>query len=193
MGLILTMRCTIFSMKNFYVPLVLAGFASVLPCMLGGQESKVTAPILEARDIAGGCCDIHHDRTYLRVFADGRVEWDEIDFKTQRSVPHQSILSKKQLNAVRWAVDNLKGLDKIYTANYAQGNIDSMFSFRITASGSGRDYHTDISFGLPVSAENYAALPTRVRTVVCNIAIPRSQLAGEKTDLTFCKKYYVGW
>ncbi len=63
----------------------------------------------------------------------------------------------------------------------------------VTARGTGWDYHTEIAYGLPASAENYSALPIRVRAVGCNIAIPRSQLMGEKTDVTFCRKYYVGW
>ena len=63
----------------------------------------------------------------------------------------------------------------------------------ITASESGRDYHTEIVFGLLASAENYSALPIRVQAVVCNIAIPRSQLMGGKTEVTFSRKYYMGW
>lgn len=75
----------------------------------------------------------------------------------------------------------------------ARGNIDSELSFVITASEGGRDCHADISLGLPVDAENYRKLPTQVRTVACNIAVPRSDLGLEKMDLAFCRKYYVGW
>jgi hypothetical protein len=178
-------------MKKLGVPQVLFGFVLVLPFV--APQSKVPKPILEARDIQGGCCEAHHDLTYHPVFADGKVEWDEPDSKTQRSVARQSVLSKKQLKAVRWAIDNMKGLARSYEANGAKGNIDSELSFVITASEGGRDYHTDRSFGLPVDAENYSDLPTQVRTVACNIAVPRSDLGLETLDLAFCRKYYVGW
>ena len=26
-----------------------------------------------------GCCDDHHSRTYLRLFAEGKVKWDALD------------------------------------------------------------------------------------------------------------------
>lgn len=187
------MRNNISRIKKLCVPLVLSGFVLVLPFMRRAQKTSVPKPILEARDIQSGCCDTHHDLTYLRVFADGKVEWDEIDLKTQRPVAHQSALSRKQLKSVRWAIDSMKESAKSYTANRAKANIDSELSFVISASEGGRDYHMEIFFGLPVDAENYSELPTPVRTVACNVAILRSDLLGEKMDLTFCRKYYVGW
>ena len=54
------------------------------------------SPILEARDFSGGCCQPNRDTTYLRVFPDGKVEWEEFDEAEKSYVAHQAVLSKKQ-------------------------------------------------------------------------------------------------
>jgi hypothetical protein len=179
-------------MRKLCVSMVLSAFVLVLPFTMGAQQSKVPKPLLDARYIQSGCCSRNSDFTYLRVFADGKVEWDEEDLKTHSFVAHQGALSGKQLNAVQWAIDRMKGLAKNYTANGAKRNIDDMLSFAITAREGGRDYHTEIFFGLPVDAENYSELRTPVRAVACTLTILRSDLSHEKMDLTFCRKYFVG-
>jgi len=174
-----------------------AGAILLLLCVFGlpceAQRNADPAAILDARDISEGCCDSHYNRTYLRVFADGKVEWDALDPLTNKSVGHQGTLSKKKVKAIQWAIDNMKGLDKRYDGKAGENNIDSWYRFAITGKQLNKTYHTDIVFGLPVSGKNYSGLPDRVRTVVCNIAVTRSELANEKADLEFCRKYYVGW
>lgn len=170
---------------------VLLTVVSVLP--VTGWTQDTDSPILEARDISGGCCQPNYDSTYLRVFSDGKVEWDEFDSATRSYVPHKAVLSKKQMKAVQWAILNMKGLASFYTGAYAKGNIDSQYSFAITGRKNGNIYHIDIFFGLDVDADNYSDLPARVRSVACNVAVTRSQLTNEKVDLDFCRKYYVGW
>ncbi len=157
------------------------------------QPEDGRSPILEAREVSGGCCQPSRDTTYLRVFSDGRAEWDVYDEKQKSYVTHQTLVSKKQMRAVKWAIRNMKGLGKSYTGKYAAGNIDSYYSFQITTYDRGKTYETDVFFGLEVDSENYSELPVSLRTVACNVAITRSRLAHEEADLNFCRKYYVGW
>ena len=151
------------------------------------------SPILEARDFSGGCCQPNRDTTYLRVFPDGKVEWDEFDEAEKSYVAHQAVLSKKQMRAIKWAIDNMKDLASSYTGQYAKGNIDSFYSFAIIGRKNDKTYRTDIFFGLSVDGDNYSKLPTPLRNVACNVSVTRSQLTNEKADLDFCRKYYVGW
>lgn len=170
---------------------VLLCIAITLPMI--GQVKDSDSPILEAREISGGCCQPNRDTTYLRVFSDGKVEWDEFNSANKSYVVHRAVLSKKQIRAVRWAVDNMKGLASYYTAKDAEGNIDSEYTFTIMGRKKDRTYRTEVFFGLPVDAENYSKLPTPLRTVACSVSVTRSQLTNEKADLEFCRKYYVGW
>lgn len=86
---------------------VLLVIAVALP--MTGQLKDSDSPILEARDIEGGCCQPHHDTTYLRVFSDGKAKWDEFDYARTSYVAHQAVLSKRQMRAVEWAIDKMKG------------------------------------------------------------------------------------
>jgi len=160
-----------------------------------GQLKGSDSPILEAREISGGCCQSNRNTTYLRVFSDGKAEWDEFDNSTKSYSAHQTVLSKKQMRAIRWAVDNMKGLASFYSGRYAKGNIDSEYTFSIMGSKKGTNYQTEIFFGLAVDAENYSELPVPVRTVACNVSVTKGQLTNDTTDfdLEFCRKYYVGW
>ena len=157
------------------------------------QQNAAAAPILEARDISQGCCSGQYDRTYLRVFGDGTVEWEAFDEHGKVFVAHHETLSKKKLRAIQWAIDSMKGLKDFYVGKGAENNIDDDYRFAITGRRGVKIYKTEIGFGLPVSEENYSGQPSPLRTVVCNIAETRSELAHEKADLEFCKKYYVGW
>jgi hypothetical protein len=180
-------------MKRFnpVVLSVLLAIAVTLP--MTAQLKDRDSPILEARDISGGCCQPSRDTNYLRVFSDGKVEWEEFDYAKKSYVAHQAVLSKKQMRAIKWAVDNMKDLAGSYTGQYAKGNIDSFYSFAITGRKNDKTYRTDIFFGLSVDGDNYSELPTPLRNVACNVSITRSQLTNEKADLEFCRKYYVGW
>ena len=180
-------------MKRFnpVVLSVLLAIAVTLP--MTAQLKDSDSPILEARDISGGCCQLSRDTTYLRVFPDGKAEWDEFNEAKKSYVAHQAVLSKKQMRAVKWAIDNMKDLLGSYTGKSAEGNIDSFYSFAITARKNDKTYRTEIFFGLPVDADNYSKLPTPLRNVACNVSVTRGQLTNEKPDLEFCRKYYVGW
>jgi hypothetical protein len=160
-----------------------------------GQLKDSDSPILEAREISGGCCQSDRNTTYLRVFSDGKAEWDEFDYAKKSYVAHQAVLSKKQMRAIQWAVDNMKGLASFYSGKYAKGNIDSEYTFSIMGRKKDTNYRTEIFFGLAVDAENYSELPARVRAVACNVSVTRGQLTNETTDFDseFCRKYYVGW
>lgn len=172
---------------------LLTAFLVVLLPLVRGQAKESGAPILEAREISGGCCQPSYDHTYLRVFPNGRAEWEQYDPAKNRYVLHHAVLSRKQLRAVDWAIASMKNLAKSYTAESAKGNIDSFYSFAITGSEKGKTYQTEIFFGLPVDAENYSELRVPVRTLACNVSVVRTRLANEEADLEFCKKYYVGW
>src|SRR5579864_1941253 len=50
------------------------------------QRNADAAPILDVRDISQRCCSGQFDRTYLRVFGDGRVEWEAFD-EQETSLP----------------------------------------------------------------------------------------------------------
>ena len=121
------------------------------------------------------------------------VVWDEFDNATKSYVPHQSLLSKKQMKSIKWAIGNMQRLANSYTGKYAVGNIDSYRSFQITGRDKGKTYQTDVFFGLSVDSENYSELPLSLRNVACNVSVTRSRLAHEEADLEFCRKYYVGW
>ena len=97
------------------------------------------------------------------------------------------------MKAVKWAIENMKGLRNSYTGKYAEGNIDSFYSFQITGHAKDKTYQTDVFFGLDVDGENYSELPNPLRNVACNISVTRSRLTHEEADLDFCRKYYVGW
>ena len=170
----------------------LASLSSFAP-PIAAQQATSSSSILDARDISEGCCDSHYNRTYLRVFADGRAEWEAFDEQEKAFIVHQGILPKKKLKAIQWAVDNMRGLEKRYDGKAGENNIDSWYRFAITGKREDKTYHTDIIFGLPVTGKNYSGLPGSLRTVVCNFAMTRSELANETADLEFCRKYYVGW
>ena len=172
---------------------LMAAFLVMALPLVRGQAKESGSPILEAREISGGCCQPSHDSTYLRVFPNGRAEWDQYDPAKKLYVPHHAVLSRKQLRAVKWAIESMRNLAKSYTGEYAKGNIDSFYSFAITGSEKDRTYQTEIFFGLPVDAENYSELRVPVRTLACNVSVVRTRLANEEADLEFCKMYYVGW
>jgi hypothetical protein len=158
-----------------------------------GQPKDDDPPILEAREVSGGCCQADSDTTILRVFSDGKVEWDEFDDAKHSYVARQGVLSNKQMRAIQWAIDNMKGLRDFYRGKNTEGNIDSNDSFTILARKKGKTYRTEIFFGLPVDVDNYSKLPASVRSVACNVTVTRSQLTHEKIDdLEFCRKYSVG-
>ncbi|HXT87484.1 MAG TPA: hypothetical protein VN745_10710 [Verrucomicrobiae bacterium] len=164
-------------------------------CMLasGAQRKPVEMPILEARDISAGCCDTHFNLTYLRVFADGKVEWQQFEGENRIVASHHGRLPARKLKAVERAVDSMKGLKEFYAGKSAENNIDSWFHLDITGRRRNKTYHTDIAFAFPVNGKNYADLPDIVRTVACNVAVTRSELAKEKMDVEMCRRYYVGW
>ena len=179
---------------NSAVPLsVLLIITITSPMMYQLKDSD--SPILEAREISGGCCQPNRNSTYLRVFSDGKVEWDEFDDAKKDYVTHHAVLSKKQMRAVQWALDNMKGLASHYTAKEAEGNIDSEYNFTVMGRRKDKTYRTEIFVGLSVDADNYSQLPAPLRTVACSVAIMRNQLTNEKADfdLGFCRKYYAGW
>src|SRR5215469_3265184 len=102
-------------------------FLSLCVFALRGQAQHKAddEPILEARDSSGGCCSLRYDRTYLRVFADGRVEWEVFDEQAKPSlvegtnvwtafIAHKETLSKKKLKSIQWAIENMKGLKEFY-------------------------------------------------------------------------------
>jgi hypothetical protein len=81
----------------------------------GEAQHKADAePILDARETSQGCCERRYNRTYLRVFADGTVEWEAFDEQKQAFIAHQGTLSKKKLKSIQWAIDSMKGLKEFY-------------------------------------------------------------------------------
>jgi hypothetical protein len=176
---------------NAFAWSVLLVVAIRLPLM--GQPKDGDSPILEAREISGGCCQRSSDTTFLRVFSNGHVEWDEVDDPNKPYVRHQGMLSKKQMRAIQRAIDNMKGLRDFYKGKSAEGNIDSEYTFAITARKNDKTHQTEILFGLPVDSDNYSKLPRAVRSVACNVTVTRDQLTHEKMDdPEFCKRYYAG-
>jgi hypothetical protein len=114
---------------NAVVLSVLLAIAVTLP--MTAQLKDSDSPILEARDISGGCCQPSRDTTYLRVFPDGKAEWDEFNEAKKSYVAHQAVLSKKQMRAVKWAIDNMKDCQAPTQENPPRENIDSFYSFAI--------------------------------------------------------------
>ena len=72
-------------MKRFNpVPLsLLLVIAITLP--MTAQRKGSDSPILEARDFSGGCCQPNRDTTYLRVFPNGKAEWEEFNEAKNRT------------------------------------------------------------------------------------------------------------
>lgn len=160
-------------------------------------QSASAQPVLEAIDRAAGCCETPIDMADLRVFADGKIEWDEMTatpFGKLEFVHKTSVATKKELKAVRWAVASMSGLSPSYVAAAAQGNIDNDDWIEITGRDAKRIRKVIVGFGNSIDEENYTDAPPALKTVVCTIAIIRQSRAHEPApDTAWCRKYYVGY
>jgi len=160
------------------------------------QSTSMPLPILEAIDHADGCCEAHINMAHLRVFADGRIEWDEkfaVNGKWQ--FPRKtSTATKKELKAVRWAVNSMSGLASIYSTPAAENNIDNDDWIEITGRSAKKTRNVTVAFGSSIDEANYASAPPGLKTLVCTIAIIRNSRTHEDSaDLAWCSKYYVGY
>jgi hypothetical protein len=145
-----------------------AGAIFLLLCIFAlpgeAQRNARAAPILDVRDISQGCRSGRYDRTYLRVFGDGRVEWEAFDEHEKAFIVRQETLSNKKLNAIQWSIDTMKGLKDCYVGKGAENNIDDGYRFAITGRRGDKTYKTEIGFGLAVSGENYSGQHTKRQT-----------------------------
>lgn len=162
------------------------------------NQHPPSVPILEAIDHAEGCCEGYIHAVHLRVFAGGRIEWDQMDgLTTSRKlnfILRNSAATKKEMKAVRWAVASMSGLAPGYTGAAAYGNIDNNDWIEIIGRDAKEIHKVNVGFGSSIAEWNYANLPPGLKTVVCTIEIIRESRTHEATpDLSWCRKYYVGY
>jgi hypothetical protein len=191
-------------------------FLAILACALGAfaglapQEPAPdsSAPILEAIDRANGCCEPHYTSVHLRVFENGRAEWDEpvppafpddapadLDRASgeKQFVRKTATLSKKELNAVSWAVRSMSLLEPKYRTPAADMNIDNDDWIEFSARDKKKSYKVTVAFGNPISEENYQDAPRALKTVVCSVEKIRLAHTKETKDMAWCTNYWMGW
>jgi len=181
------------------------GASAVLQPQQPARDSP--PPILEAVSRANGCCEAHYAEVRLRVFEDGRAEWDEprpadtssADAGLDQSGParefvrKQAVLTKKELNAVNWAVHSMSLLQPKYRAPAADTNIDNDDWMEFSARDNKKTYKVSVAFGNLITEENYRGAPRALKTVVCNIEKIRLAHTHETGDLDWCANYWMGW